>query len=114
MAMVELNSPDGKVSGYLAIPKTGSGPGLLVLHAWGGLNDVFKGLCDRLATAGFVAFAPDLYQGEPASTRDGADNLMSNLDQEAAGRDIHHADSDLQVHAGVSGQRLGEVAFSGG
>src|SRR5205809_284543 len=36
MTMVELKSPDGKVSGYLAVPKTGSGPALLVLHAcWG-------------------------------------------------------------------------------
>src|SRR2546423_1362369 len=34
MGMVELKSPDGKVSGYLAVPKAGSGPGLLVLHAW--------------------------------------------------------------------------------
>src|SRR2546423_6746797 len=114
MAMVELKSPDGKVSGYLAVPKTGSGPGLLVLHAWWGLNDFFKGLCDRLATAGFVAFAPDLYHGATASTRDGAENLMSKLDQEAAGREIQSGVRGLQVHAGVRGKRLGVVGFSMG
>src|SRR5438445_6902477 len=112
--MVELKSPDGKVSGYLAVPKTGSGPALLVLHAWWGLNDFFKGLCDRLATAGFVAFAPDLYHGATASTRDGAENLMSKLDQEEAGREIQSAVRGLQVHAGVRGKPLGVIGFSMG
>ncbi len=55
MAMVKLKSPEGTVSGYLAIPKKGHRPGVLVLHAWWGLNDFFKGLCDQLAIAGFVA-----------------------------------------------------------
>src|SRR5438876_12087830 len=114
MTMVELKSPDGKVSGYLAVPKTGSGPALLVLHAWWGLNDFFKGLCDRLATAGFVAFAPDLYHGATASTRDGAENLMSKLDQKATGREIQSAVRGLQVHAGVRGKRLGVLGFSMG
>src|SRR5437867_2104783 len=79
MAMVDLKSPEGTVPGYLAIPKKGRGPGVLVLHAWWGLNDFFKGHCDELARAGFVAFAPDLYRGATASTRDGAERLMSNL-----------------------------------
>src|SRR5207244_8545089 len=114
MAMVELKSPDGKVSGYLAVPKTGSGPGLLVLHAWWGLNDFFKGLCDRLATAGFVAFAPDLYRGATASTRDGAEHLMSKLDQKAASRDITNGVRGLQTHPGVKGKHLGVIGFSMG
>src|SRR5205809_8008482 len=98
MTMVELKSQDGKVSGYLAVPKTGSGPGVLVLHAWWGLNDFFKGLCDRLATAGFVAFAPDLYGGATASTRDGAKALMSKLGEKAASEDIVRSVKALQVH----------------
>src|SRR3989442_1781854 len=69
MAMVDLKSREGTVSGYLAIPKKGNGPGVLVLHAWWGLNDFFKGLCDQLAMAGFVAFAPDLCRG--ARSREG-------------------------------------------
>ena len=81
MAMVDLKSPEGTVSGYLAVPKNGKGPGVLVLHAWWGLNDFFKGLCDRLATDGFVAFAPDLYRGATASTRDGAENLQKLIRQ---------------------------------
>jgi carboxymethylenebutenolidase len=112
--MVELESPEGKVSGYLAVPRKGNGPGVLVLHAWWGLNDFFKGLCDRLAKAGFVAFAPDLYRGATASTRDGAENLMSRLDQKAVSREIVSGVRGLQIHPAVRGKRLGVVGFSMG
>jgi carboxymethylenebutenolidase len=114
MAIIELKSPEGKVRGYLAIPKKGNGPGVLVLHAWWGLNDFFKGLCDRLATAGFVAFAPDLYRGATASTRDEAETLMSKLDQKAAGRDIVFSARGLQGHPAMRGKHLGVIGFSMG
>src|SRR5947209_19796329 len=52
--------------------------------------------------------------GATASTRDGAENLMSKLDQEEAGREIQSAVRGLQVHAGVRGKRLGVVGFSMG
>jgi len=110
--MVQLSSPQGKVSGYLAVPKNSNGPGVLVLHAWWGLNDFFKGLCNRLAAAGFVAFAPDLYRGAIASTRDEAEGLVSKLDQEAARRDLTKALQGLQLHPAVQGKRLGVIGFS--
>ncbi len=65
--------------GYLAIPAHGEGPGVIVLHAWWGLNQVFKNLCDRLAAAGFVAFAPDLNEGRIAQTVPEAEQIMSEL-----------------------------------
>jgi len=114
MAIADLKSPEGTVRGYLAIPKKGLGPGVLVLHAWWGLNDFFKGLCDELARAGFVAFAPDLYRGATASTRDGAEHLMSKLDQKAAGQDILNGVRGLQSHPGVKGKHLGVIGFSMG
>jgi len=112
MGMVKLKSSDGTVSGYLAIPKKGNGPGVLVLHAWWGLTDFLKGLCDRLATAGFVAFAPDLYRGATAAIRDEAKKLVSKLDDEAAKRDIAGSVRGLQTHPAVRGKRLGVIGFS--
>lgn len=67
-------------NGYLALPPTGQGPGVLVLHAWWGLNDTIKAFCTRLAEAGFVAFAPDLYHGQVADTIANAEALANALD----------------------------------
>jgi carboxymethylenebutenolidase len=68
---------DGKaVNGYLALPSQSNAPGVIVLHAWWGLNSLFKSVCDRLAAEGFVAFAPDLYKGKVAKTIDEAKALM--------------------------------------
>jgi carboxymethylenebutenolidase len=67
------------VKGYLALPSPGEGPGVIVLHAWWGLNQVFKNLCDRLAAEGFVAFAPDLNEGRIAQTVPEAEQIMSDL-----------------------------------
>jgi carboxymethylenebutenolidase len=52
--------PQGRQA-YLATPKSGGGPGVLVLHAWWGLTSVFTHVCDQLAENGFVALAPGLY-----------------------------------------------------
>jgi len=66
--------------GFLAVPSTGTGSGVLVLHAWWGLNDTIKAFCTRLAEAGFVAFAPDLYHGQVAETIADAETLGQALD----------------------------------
>src|SRR5438094_8951465 len=112
MGMIELKSPEGKVPGFLSVPKKGSGPGALVLHAWWGLTDFFKGLSDRLASAGCVAFAPDLYRGATASTREEAKKLLAKLDDERARRDVVGSVRGLQSHPAVRGKRLGVVGLS--
>ena len=69
-------------SGYLAIPAQPNAPGVLVLHAWWGLNPFFEALCDRLASEGFVAFAPDLNSGKIGKTVDEAKQIMSESNSE--------------------------------
>jgi carboxymethylenebutenolidase len=70
-------------TGYLIVPGGGSGPGILVLHAWWGLTPFFKGLCDRLADHGFVALAPDLYGGRTTSDPKEAKALLADADMDA-------------------------------
>lgn len=71
---------DGKpVGAYLAKPADGGLPAL-VLHAWWGLSPFFISLCNRLAQAGFTAFAPDLNNGKIATTVDEAMALMKTRD----------------------------------
>jgi len=66
--------------GFLALPSSGKGPAVLVLHAWWGLNDTIKSVCTRLAEAGFVAFAADLYHGKVATTIPEAEALGGTVD----------------------------------
>lgn len=72
--------PNRAGTGYLAIPDTGEGPGVLVLHAWWGLTDVVKAVCDRLASEGFVALAPDLFEGHLSTTAEEAEQHLATTD----------------------------------
>ncbi len=88
--MVSFASNGDTAQGYLALPATGSGPGVLVLQEWWGLVPQIKRVCDRLADEGFVALAPDLYRGEIAehTEMDKAGRLMSTLPADRAARDM--------------------------
>lgn len=97
---------------YLAQPKSGTGKGVLVIHAWWGLNQFFKDLCDRLAGEGFFVVAPDLYHGRIASTIDEAKKLRSKLKQERVAEEITQAADQLQRVCCLSGQGLGVMGFS--
>lgn len=100
--------------GFLAIPPTGTGPGVLVLHAWWGLNDTIKAFCTRLAESGFVAFAPDLYHGKIADTIPTAETLSSALDEnhQQAKAEIAQAMLFLCQHASQADRRLAVIGFS--
>ncbi len=102
---------------YLALPESGGGPGVVVLHAWWGLNDFFKGFCDRLSKAGFVALAPDLYNGEIATTVPEAEALLKKMgmfsNPEATNKRVMGALKHLGSHPAVRG-KLGVIGFSMG
>jgi carboxymethylenebutenolidase len=101
--------------GYLALPTTEtSAPAVLVLPAWWGLNPFFEQLCDRLAQSGFVAFAPDVYEGKTAGTVAEAEALSSALDKEKADNMIHNAAIALRQHPRTNGKPVGVIGFSMG
>lgn len=100
--------------GYLVLPERGAGPGVLVLHAWWGLNDTIRAVCTRLAAAGFVAFAPDLYHGKVADTIADAEILGQALDARhlQARAEIAAATRFLGEHTGQAGSGLAVIGFS--
>lgn len=100
--------------GFLALPRTGNGQGVLVLHAWWGLNDTIKAFCSRLAESGFLAFAPDLYHGQVAQTIEEAEVLSSALDGNflQAKAEIAEATRFLAEKAGKEGNNLAVIGFS--
>jgi carboxymethylenebutenolidase len=102
---------------YIAVPKSGSGPGVVVLHSWWGLNAFFKGLCDRFAEAGFVALAPDLYSGEVASTTEAAKELRAKASasrREPAYKILMAAINSISHHEAVTAPNVAVVGFSMG
>lgn len=70
--------------GFLALPTSGKGPGVLVLHPWWGLNRTIKDICTQLSEAGFIAFAPDLYHGKVVTTIPEAEAMVKMLNQDSA------------------------------
>ena len=101
------------ISAYLAVPEHGSGPGVLVLHAWWGLTDVFKQVCDRLAREGFIAFAPDLYQGKTTTSIEEAEQLVSErIKGEEISQVLTASIGYLLKQPGRRGKALGAVGFS--
>jgi dienelactone hydrolase len=61
--LVEYKDGDTVLEGYLATDDAAHGkrPGILVVHAWMGLDDNAKKRADMLAQLGYVAFAADIY-----------------------------------------------------
>jgi carboxymethylenebutenolidase len=112
--MSELRPGAPLAVGYEALPESGAGPGVLVLHAWWGLNDVFRSLCDRLAAAGFVAVAPDLWGGAVATTVAEAEGLIGQRDDAAILQAVAGALAHLRAHPAVRGDGLGAIGFSMG
>ena len=109
---IQLKVNDKIANAYLASPPNG-GPGVLVLHAWWGLKPFFKHVCDQLAKQGFIAFAPDLYQGRIATTIDEAKALREeHYDSELIGNIVKAAKDHLTaLHAG---QPIAVLGFSMG
>lgn len=111
--MVEFVVNGSSAAGYLARPAGGTGPGVLVVQEWWGLNPGIKEMTDRLADGGFTALAPDLYHGELAGhdEMDKAAQLMTQLPPDRAATDMSGAVDFLLADAGTTGGAVGVVGF---
>jgi carboxymethylenebutenolidase len=111
--MVSFPSNSDQAEGYLAVPASGMGPGVIVLQEWWGLVPQIKSCCDRLAEEGLVAFAPDLYHGDIAAhdEMDKAAHLMTTLPMDRAARDMGAAVDYLRGHSAVLSSKVGIVGF---
>lgn len=112
MSALTFQVGDTTANYHLALPAADTQRGVLVLHAWWGLTGVFTSFCDRLAEAGFVALAPDLYGGQVADTREQADTLASNLNHDTARAIIQRAFEELHTRLTGQARPIGVVGFS--
>ncbi len=100
---------DGKPgTGYLAKAAKANAPGVVVIQEWWGLQDQIRGICDRLALAGYEALAPDLYAGTevPYHDTEAAAREMNSLNFAEATDQVVRGAAQYLARTGVSGTRL--------
>ncbi|GAA0672888.1 dienelactone hydrolase family protein [Kitasatospora atroaurantiaca] len=97
--------------GYLALPPTGTGPGLIVIQEWWGLTSHVASVVDRFAAEGFVALAPDLYGGTTTHDKAEAARLLREMPAERAAQDLRGAVDFLLEQPQVAGDSVGVVGF---
>ncbi len=114
-----IEIPDGECSAHVAVPASGSGPGIVLLHEIYGVNDYVRDAARRLAEHGCVVLAPDLFwrtrpglelAHDEAGTRAGMAAGQA-LDGEAAAGDALAALEVLRGRAEVTGGRAGVMGF---
>jgi carboxymethylenebutenolidase len=109
--LIDFPANGRTASGYLAIPARGTGPGLLVIQEWWGLVDHIKDVCDRFAAEGFVALAPDLYDGKVTRSPDEAGKMFMALNISKAGVDLRGAADALVSRPEVASEKVGVLGF---
>lgn len=108
---VTFPSNGNTAHGYLAVPESGRGPGVVVIQEWWGLTSHIADVTNRLAAQGFVALAPDLYGGTTTHDADEAGQLMQDLPVDRAARDLGGAVDYLLNHEAVTSKKVGAVGF---
>ena len=111
--IVEFASNGSTAAGHLFLPPAGTGPGVVVVQEWWGVDPTLKEMAARVAAAGFVALVPDLFHGELAGHDeiDKASRLMQALPLDRAALDMSGAVDALAAHDAVTGDDLGVVGF---
>ncbi len=118
--MVTLTSFDGgQFDAYLALPKSGHGPGIVVMQEIFGVNAFVRSVADWYAAHGFVAIAPDLFWRQERNIEltdqkeedwQRAFALYQGLDESKAVEDSAVALEFLKKHEACNG-RVGGIGF---
>ena len=110
--MVEFQVGGRVAGGYMVEPEAqGSHPALIVIHEWWGLNEHIKDIAERFAKKGYVALAPDLYDGAVTKDSAKAAELMQGLDDQKALETLSGAVNFLRVQAVVNSEKIGVTGF---
>ena len=110
---ISYDSPKGKIAGYLVRQKQkGKRPAVIVIHENRGLNPHIEDVARRLATEGFLAFAPDLLSlvGGTPPNEDQARELHPKMNQDDAVAALVAAVPVMKNHAESTG-KVGAVGF---
>jgi carboxymethylenebutenolidase len=118
---IDIPATDGTGSfkGWLAVPASGRGPGIVVGQEIFGVNANMRGVAERYAEAGYVALVPDLFwRMEPGVELDYTEEgfkqafaYFGRFDMDRAVEDVAAAMTALRAMEQVSGPAVGFVGF---
>ena len=112
-SMIDIASNDGKsFQGYLALPPTGTGPGIVLIQEIFGVNSHIRAVADQYALDGYVVLAPDLFWRQQPGVDLGyteadfgsAMGFMQNMDFGLAMQDLSATVVALRARAECTGR----------
>lgn len=105
---------DASSEGYLALPNSGTGPGVVVLQERWSVVPQITEVANRFAAAGFVAFVPDLHGELLPADPDGDGKLIDGRAMDVAAEAVAQAAAYLSgrddVEAGLAAVGFGAGA----
>ncbi|MBA5685440.1 dienelactone hydrolase family protein [Rugamonas apoptosis] len=115
---IDIQAGDGRFGAYLALPRGGKGPGIVLLQEIFGVNSHIRAVADQYAADGYVVLAPDLFWRSGPRIELGYDDvswaraveLMNATDVDKAQQDIGHTVRALRAQPGVQG-KVGAIGF---
>jgi carboxymethylenebutenolidase len=116
---ISISGADGAFAGYLAIPNSARGAGIVVIQEIFGVNQVMRDIADDLASHGYFALVPDLFwrlePGVQLSDKTDAEwkrafDLMGRFDADKGVTDIQSAIDTLRARDGCTA-KVGAVGY---
>ena len=116
---IEIDAGGGEhYDGYLALPRAGKGPGVIIVQEIFGVNAHIRAVAEQYALAGYVALAPDIFWraqrrvelGYEGADRDQALALLKRTDADQAAADLGAAAATLRALPETAG-KIGAVGF---
>ncbi|PMS22454.1 carboxymethylenebutenolidase [Trinickia dabaoshanensis] len=116
---IDIDAGGGEhYDGYLALPRAGKGPGVIIVQEIFGVNAHIRSVAEQYALAGYVALAPDIFWrserrvelGYEGADRDKALALLKQVDADQTAADLGAAAKVLRALPETSG-KIGAVGF---
>ena len=117
---LEMKAADGSgtFTGYLALPRSGSGPGLVIAQEIFGVNATMRQVADDYAEEGYVVLVPDLFWRQQPNVELGyteadfqkAFGFYGGFDEARGVDDVQTALTTLRGRAEVTG-KVGVLGF---
>ncbi|WEF32668.1 dienelactone hydrolase family protein [Pseudoduganella chitinolytica] len=115
---IDVQGEDGTFQAYLALPRGGTGPGIVLIQEIFGVNAHIRSVAEQYAADGYVVLAPDLFWRQGAHIELGYDDadwqkavqLKQKTDTDKAVADVAATVQVLRERVGA-GQKVASLGY---